>query len=396
VRAVVCRDGRLAVRERPEPEPGEGQVLIAVERCGICGSDLHALAHCDHWQKLMVRTGYPHFMRSDQDVVFGHEFCGTVLDHGPGCRRKVKTGTRVVAVPVLKRGEAIDMLGFSGRSAGAYAERMLVQESVMFPVPGGLPADIAALSEPMAVALHAIRRSEIRKKDVAVVIGCGPVGLAVVSILKAIGVRTVVASNSSPVRRELARQCGADILVDPSQESPFARARQFGHLKGLGEAFGMAFEALDRLDRLPVPWWHAWRMAEKLGAAAPKRPVVFECVGLPGVIETIIEGAPMFSRFVVVGVCMATDRVEPAMAINKEIDLRFVFGYTPLEYRDALHLLADGRVACAPMITGSVGLDGVAAAFGLLAGSKSHAKILIDPQAASGELRPLERPPAGR
>jgi len=263
-------------------------------------------------------------------------------------------------------------------------------------VPGGLSADIAALTEPMAVALHAVRRSEIRKKDVAVVIGCGPVGLAVIALLKAIGVRTVVASNSSPVRRELARQCGADILVDPSQESPFARATEFGHLAGLNDAFGMAFDALGKMEKLPLPWWHAWRMAEKLGAAAPKRPVVFECVGAPGVIGTIVDGAPMFSRVVVAGVCMQTDRFEPAMAINKEIDLRFVFGYTPLDYRDALHLIADGKVRCEPMITGSVGLEGVAAAFGLLAGSKSHAKILIDPQAASGELRPLERPPAGR
>jgi threonine dehydrogenase-like Zn-dependent dehydrogenase len=386
MKAVVCREGKLSVQDLPEPVPDKGHVVIEVERCGICGSDLHARDHCDHWERQMARAGFRNFMRSGQDVVLGHEFCGTVLDFGPGSKRKIKPGTRVVAVPALKRGEAIDMVGFSPRSNGALAERMLVQETVMFPVPSGLPARLAALTEPMAVALHAIRRSEVRKQDVAIVIGCGPVGLAVIAILKAIGVQTVVASNGSAPRRELARKCGADILVDPSRESPFADSQRFGHLEGLNDAFGMAFDALNRIDRLPVPWWHAWRMAEKLGAAAPKRPVIFECVGAPGVIEMIVDGAPMFSRVVVAGVCMASDRLEPAMAINKEIDLRFVFGYTPLEYRDALYLLADGKVDGAALITGETGLDGVNAAFDALGSSKDHAKILIEPASAAREI----------
>ena len=72
--------------------------------------------------------------------------------------------------------------------------------------------------------------------------------------------------------------------------------------------------------------------------------MIFECVGVPGVIDEIIAGAPLFSRVVVVGVCMGDDRIRPAMAINKEIDLRFVLGYTPLEFRDTLHMLAEGKV----------------------------------------------------
>jgi threonine dehydrogenase-like Zn-dependent dehydrogenase len=83
---------------------------------------------------------------------------------------------------------------------------------------------------------------------------------------------------------------------------------------------------------------------------------------------------------------MEPDRIRPAMAINKEIDLRFVLGYTPLEFRDALHLLADGRVDAAPMITGTFGLDGVAGAFDALADPETHAKILIDPKAAGSAL----------
>jgi threonine dehydrogenase-like Zn-dependent dehydrogenase len=106
---------------------------------------------------------------------------------------------------------------------------------------------------------------------------------------------------------------------------------------------------------------------------------VFECVGVPGVIESIVAGAPLFSRVVVVGVCGGADSFHPAMAINKELDLRFVFGYTPLEFRDTLHMLADGKVDPKPLITGEVGLGGVAAAFEALGDPEAHAKILIDP-----------------
>ena len=122
---------------------------------------------------------------------------------------------------------------------------------------------------------------------------------------------------------------------------------------------------VEKLRRLPLPWWQVWRVAEALGAK-PKRPVIFECVGAPGVIDEIIAGAPLFSRVVVVGVCMGADRIRPAMAINKEIDLRFVVGYTPLEFRDTLQMLAEGKVDPSGMVTGMVGLDGVEAAFGAL------------------------------
>ncbi len=143
-------------------------------------------------------------------------------------------------------------------------------------------------------------------------------------------------------------------------------------------ALELAVGTRERLGRLPVGWWHVWRLGEKLGAG-PKHPVIFECVGVPGVIESIIDGAPLFSRVVVVGVCVGEDRFRPAMAINKEIDLRFVIGYTPLEFRDTLHMLAEGEVDPRPIVTGEVGLEGVAAAFDALGDADTHAKILIDP-----------------
>ena len=292
-----------------------------------------------------------------------------------------------MALPLLRGPQGIDTTGLSTHAPGAYAEQLLVQESLMLEVPNGLAPDVAALTEPMAVAWHAVRRGEVKKRDVAIVIGCGPVGLGVILCLKARGVRTVVAADFSPGRRALADRCGADVVVDPSESSPYA-VRDEKHLTNAPEAFELAVGTREKLGRLPVDWWHTWRLAEALGAG-PKRPVVFECVGAPGVIDSIIEGAPLFSRVVVVGVCVGEDTLTPAMAINKEIDLRFVLGYTPLEFRDTLQMLADGKLDPRPLITGSVGLDGVEAAFDALADPETHAKILIDPRSEADAPIPL-------
>jgi threonine dehydrogenase-like Zn-dependent dehydrogenase len=241
----------------------------------------------------------------------------------------------------------------------------------------------------MAVGLHAVRRGEVKKGDVAIVIGCGPVGLAVISMLKASGVKTVVASDFSPGRRDLAMRCGADVVVDPREDTPYAAAGDHGHLTTAPAAFDLAIGAMDKLRALPlVPWQRVWRAAEMVGAANPKRPVIFECVGVPGILEQVISSAPLFSRVVVVGVCMEPDRFRPAVAINKEIDLRFVLGYTPPEFHETLHLLADGKVNVQPVVTGTVGLPGVESAFTALGDPEVHAKILIDPLSDTAEPVP--------
>jgi threonine dehydrogenase-like Zn-dependent dehydrogenase len=256
----------------------------------------------------------------------------------------------------------------------------------MLAVPNGLTPEIAALTEPMAIGRHAVARSQIARKDTAIVIGCGPVGLAVICMLKARGVHKVVASDLSAGRRALAAACGADIVVDPATESPYAGGDADGHLTSVPAGAHLLVDTVEKLRRFPVPWHHLWRAAEALGAT-PKRPVVFECVGIPGMIDDIITSAPLLTRVVVVGVCMVPDRIRPAMAINKEIDLRFAVGYTPLEFRDTLHMLADGKVNAARMITGTVGLAGVDGAFAALHDPESHAKILIDP----GSTAPASR-----
>jgi threonine dehydrogenase-like Zn-dependent dehydrogenase len=388
MKAVVCQNTKLSLAELPEPVPQQGQVLVQVLRCGICGSDLHYRHHFDQMKALIAKIGGD-FPGNADPVVLGHEYCCEVIDHGPGCDRKIRPGTRVVAQPLLRMGGSVEMQGQSKRATGGYAERMLLQESALVPVPNGLSPELAALTEPMAVGWHAVRRAEVKKKDVAIVIGCGPVGLAVICLLKAIGVATIVASDFSPARRRLATSCGADIVIDPKSDSPYAGWQQYGFTNDIAGLAELALGTREKLGRLPLPWWHTWRLAELLGAATPKRPVIFECVGVPGLLQQVIDGAPLFSRIVVAGVCMEMDRIQPALAIAKEVDLRFVFAHSPLEFRDAVHMIAEGKLNCAPLITGEVGLGGVENAFDALKDPEIHAKILIDPKSAANAPQSL-------
>ena len=385
MKAVTCCRGALAVTDLPEPVPGPGHLLVEVRRAGICGSDLHVRTQADGLADLMREIGYHDLMRSEEEIVLGHEFVAEVVERGPGTKGHLPVGTPVVSLPLLRQGADVHPTGLSARAPGAFAERMLVQESLTLRVPNGLPDEVAVLTEPMAVGWHAVNRGEVGRKDVAVVVGCGPVGLAVVTLLKGRGVRTVVASDPSSGRRALATACGADVVVDPASDSPYDAAST-GHLTTAPAALTAAVDGIETMARLPVPWWHTWRVLEKVGVTIPKAPVVFECVGIPGMLDQVVMGAPLFSRVVVVGVCMGDDTVRPSMAINNEIDLRFVLGYTPLEFRDTLHALADGKVGVTPLVTGVTGLDGVADAFDVLGSAERHAKVLVDPTLADSGI----------
>lgn len=364
MKAVVYKNAELSVREISEPIPQKGQALLKVLRCGICGSDLHMHSCFEDMRSGLRQSGYRHFPTNKQELVFGHEFCGEVLDHGAGSDKHIKVGTRVCAVPLIRHGQEIDMLGMSSRTPGAYAERVLAQESMLLPIPNGLSDDMAALTEPMALALHAVRRSEVKLDDVAVVVGCGVTGLAVVCMLKAMGVHTVVASDFSAARRQQALRCGADVVTDPSDDAPYANWQPYGFV-----------------DDLPTQLQQAAGWAD-----THKMPVIFECVGLTGVAQTIVDGAPLYSRVVVVGGCRRSDEIESVSVSHKELDIRFAKGYSLLEYREALHLMAEGRVKAEALVTGLVGLDGVLDAFDVLGSTEEHAKILIDPSRQVSKL----------
>ena len=383
MRAVVCHGGELRVEDVPVPSAGPGQLLLDVVRCGICGSDLHARQHADELADVAAELGYPTAMRPSHRVVLGHEILGRVASYGPGTRRRWKPGTLVVALPVLRSGRDVHMIGFDTAAPGGLAEQTVVQEAFTFPVPDGTPVDKAAFTEPLAVAWHAVRRGAVGRNRPAIVIGCGPIGLAVVLMLKAAGVRTVVASDLSPARRELARACGADVVVDPRAEQPWSAYEQRGPVRTLPDYLGFGIDTMARLRRVPMlPWARLLRAAESIGAT-PGGPVVFECVGVPGMIEQVVTAAPLRSRVVVVGVCMEQDTFRPAVPLHKELDLRFVFGYDPAEFAHVLDLIASGTVDPSPLHTGTVGLDGVAAAFTALGEPERHAKILVDPTSSA-------------
>lgn len=357
MRAAVMRDQQLMVANVPDPVPGPGEVLVRTLACGICGSDLHVLKHGPRVAEAMGRTGAGLMVDFSRDVVMGHEFCAEIVDHGTGCEQHLKRGTRVCSMPVLIRGGGPVTVGYSNDVPGGYGEYMVLNEMLLLPVPEGLSTSYAALTEPMAVGWHAVEKASLTSEDVPLVIGCGPVGLAVIAALKIHGVGPIVAADFSPTRRQLAEALGADLIVDPSVKSPYRCWEDAARRPDAGEASGaLAF------------------------LISPFRPaVIFECVGVPGVIQQIAEGAARNARVVVVGVCMETDRVEPIFAVTKELSLQFSYGYTPQEFAATLQHLADGRINAAPLITASVDIGGVPSAFEELANPERHAKILIQP-----------------
>jgi threonine dehydrogenase-like Zn-dependent dehydrogenase len=357
------RDKKLVVDSVAEPEPGAGQVLVKTLACGICGSDLHALRFVDTFVDVQRRSGGPFTLDPSRDVVMGHEFCAEILDFGPGTQRTLPVGARVCSMPLVFGASGLATVGYANDFPGGYGERMVLTEMLLLPVPEALPTSIAALTEPMAVGMHAVAKAGPIGEDVPLVLGCGPVGLAVVAALKLKGVGPVIAADFSPRRRALAEAVGADVVVDPAETSPYARWEEIAVPPGVD-------------PRSPLTL---------LGLGPQPRPgLIFECVGVPGVLQQILEGAPRQARVVVVGVCMESDRLEPSLGINKEVSLQFVLGYTPEEFAATLEALADGRIRAEPLVTGTVGIDGIPDAFAALARPEQHAKILAEPWREGG------------
>ena len=355
MRAAVLNGGRILVRDDlPEPVPGSGQVLVEVSSCGICGSDLHFARHgrsmLDLTRRLkgMPSLGQESELDLERDVYMGHEFTATVLEAGPDTSAP-RPGTLVTSIPILVSATGIEPIVYSNTVLGGYSERMLLSAPLPVAVPAGTDARHAALTEPMAVGLHAVNRSGISPGSGAIVLGCGPIGLAVIAALELKGAEPIVASDLSPARRALAERMGAHTVVDPAGQDPF----------------------------------DAW---SQRGVSNP--PVVFEAIGVPGIIDSVLEAAPPRTIVVVVGVCMERDALTPFFAISKELDVRFCLGYDPTEFTDSLRAIAAGDIDVRPMITGEVGIDGVGTAFQALSQPEQHCKILVTPglPARTGDL----------
>ena len=348
MRAAVMRDWSLRVDDIPEPVMGGGQVLAKVLACGICGSDLHMLVHGEESRRVSAEMaegqapnpGSPIMFEPHRDTVMGHEFCCEVLDVGPGVNN-LKQGDIVVSFPVTFDEQGVHGIGFSNKYPGGYSERIVINEMMSIKVPNGLPAELAAMTEPLAVGVHAVEKSRIAQGDAAVIIGLGPVGLACIAELKMRGIGPIIGADFSPRRRALAELLGADVVVDPRE----------------------------------VPAIEAWRKIDG------KKPlVIFEAVGVPGMIEQAMRMAPKDARILIVGACMQEDHMHPMLGIGKELSLQFVLGYSPTEFGNALTAIAEGKVDLSPLITGRVGIEDVPQAFKDLGDPEQHAKILVMPK----------------
>jgi threonine dehydrogenase-like Zn-dependent dehydrogenase len=348
MKAAALKDGTIYVNEDvPEPVPANGQVLVEVCACGICGSDLHFAKHGASMMSLgkeihgmgpMAEVGSP-TVDLAKDVWMGHEFSARILEAGPDTQT-FAPGTVVTSIPIVFGPQGIAPIVYSNTTHGGYGERMILSAMMLLEVPNGLDPKLAALTEPMAVGLHGVNRSGIKPGEGALVLGCGPVGLAIIAALKVKGIDTIIAADFSPKRREMAVTMGATEAVDPNTETS----------------------------------WDAWNRAGK-----NKSLHVYEAIGVPGILNNILQWAPAKSKVTVVGVCMENDTITPFFGISKEIDMAFCLGYDPMEFGGSLRSIAEGEIDVRPMITSEVGLDGVAGAFDALGDPEQDCKILVLP-----------------
>lgn len=340
MKAAVMRDRALVVDDIEAPALKSGELLVRTLACGICGSDLHALRHAEQLVAMSREAGAPFVMDIERDVVMGHEFCAEVVELGPDAGTGVTPGDRIVSLPVVIAPGGMHSVGYSNDYPGGYGEFMALSAMLALKVPNGLSSELAALTEPMAVGRHAVARSAIASGQAAAVIGCGPVGLAVIADLALRGIEPIVAADFSPARRALAVTMGATEVVDPAVE----------------------------------PVVDAWRRVD-----GTKPLVLFEAVGVPGLLDIAMAAAPKGARVLVVGVCMESDTIRPMIGIAKELDIGFALGYTYEEFVGTLRSISEGELDVSPLITGRVAIDGVPQAFVDLASPDDHCKILVTP-----------------
>lgn len=334
MKAVVVNGPRsLAVENVPDPIPTPEQIVLRVGACGICGSDLHA-----HQMGILPKGS-----------VMGHEFAGEIAEAAHGWR----TGERACALPALSCGHCdrcltglgvfclhgMKAIGL-GQAPGAYAEYIAVSPHHLVRLPDGVDLLHGALVEPLAVGLHALNVARLRSAENVLVIGAGPIGLACLLWARHFGARSVIVSEKATGRRALAERLGATAVVDPTDGS----------------------------------------LASTLQRVAPGGvDVVFEAVGVPGVISQCINFVRFRGRVVVVGVCMQPDQIFPFAAITKEVSLHFVLAYEKADFQYTVDMMSQGRVDPTPLVTDQIGLDGVAAAFTALETPDAQCKVLVRP-----------------
>ncbi len=325
----------LEIADVPDPVAGDGEIVVRVKNCGVCGSDLHA-----------VKYGF----KMPPGTIMGHEFSAVVDHTGPNVTG-FAAGDPVVVMSYLACGtcdscraghgsrcRAMKLVGF-GDVAGAYAEKMKTTPGSVFKMPANLSHRAAATVEPLVVGLHGVHRAGLRPGESCVIMGAGPIGLVTMLWARFAGASAIVVSEMADGRREMALTMGADVAIDPRLKNPAAEL-------------------------------------QKITGSAPD--VIFECIGSGGTLAEAVSYAKRGGRVVVIGVCMEEDSWGPIAAMNKELDLRFSLGLEPGEIETAIAMLAAGRVNTAPMITHTVSLSELPAAFAALSRPSLQTKVMLE------------------
>jgi (R,R)-butanediol dehydrogenase/meso-butanediol dehydrogenase/diacetyl reductase len=339
---LVTGKGRVELVEMPDPKPEPGKAVVEIAYCGICGTDVHA------WL-----SGDPY-----NPAICGHEWVGTVAARGADVRN-VKEGDRVVAgvapacgaCPACHAGDPLHcvsallgMIGVGPLAAkhGGFARAIAVEAARLSRVPRALSDEDAALVEPATVAVHAVRRTEVRLGDFAVVLGAGPIGLLVLQCARAAGALRVIVVEPDESRGALALELGADRVLRPGVDDVAARVAEI---------------------------------------CAPLGPdVVFECAGVPATIQQSVSLVRRGGIVSLVGLASAAAQIDPGSWLVKEVRFVASLGYLHEEFDLAMALIADGRIRVAPLHTSTVGLDALGAAFAKLAVPAGEVKILVDPR----------------
>jgi len=341
MKAAYMLDRQIHVGELPDPVPVKGQVLVRTHSCGLCASDLHVLHHGDRLVEWSKAYDGPFNMDLSKPVVLGHEYVGEIVDYGPGSARKLKAGTRVTSLPVIFRPDGIDCVGLTNATPGGFGEYMLLDENLLMEIPDALDSDQAALTEPLAVGLHHARMGRPDKGDVPLVVGCGAIGLAVIAGLKLLGAGPIVATDFSAARRETALKMGADIVLDPRETEPY------GFIPSLG---------------------------------GRRATLVYECVGVPGVLDQIMRSIGHGARIIVGGWCLEMDHVFTPCAHLKQINIQFAGGEEPEDMDLALRAIGDGRIDVTPWLGDRIGLGGVGDALEGIANPENPIRTVVDPR----------------
>jgi threonine dehydrogenase-like Zn-dependent dehydrogenase len=344
MRAVVLRDGRLEVRETPDPVPGEGELLLRTLATAICASDVHFMDHHD-----AVPQGGPAAMvyDPDRDIVLGHEFVGEVIGHGPGCTDQFPVGTRVTAMPILLVDGGVagtKVIGQHPEAQGSFGELLVVNEMMARAVQGDVSNDAVAVVDAFAVGEFYVRSSKIEPGEVPIVIGAGAVGLSAVAALAARGIDPIVVSDFNTGRLDLAEPFGAHVLVDAADESPF----------------------------------DVWRRIRK-ERWITKPAVVFECVGAPGLLQQIIDACEMWTRIFAAGGWYTGDTIDCTKATHRGVEIQFGGGPHPEDWYGTLDAICEGRLDPLPSIGKVIGLDEVPEALELTRRSEGPPRIVVHP-----------------